>query len=163
MITIEHKYREHAGGTKFYETVLFARDDGGPSVLVKRFGKIGLKRVGGQTKIEDYPAAVAARAELQRIWKEKGKPKEYSINDASGSHIEKLLDDTGGLPSLTIAGRKVVMTIAEEHYGKGGGMEYTIADFLKLDDKYDPNADIGEIIETEPEEPVDRGETWGSW
>jgi predicted DNA-binding WGR domain protein len=162
MIKIEHKYREHAGGTKFYETVLFERDDGGPSVLVKRFGKIGLKRQGGQTKIEDYPAAVAARTEQSRIWKEKGKPKEYAVDAKSGSHFETMLDATGGLPSLTVQGRKTVMSMAEEHYGKGGGMDYTIADFLKMDDKFDPNADL-EIIETGPEEPVDRGETWGSW
>lgn len=163
MITIEHKYREHAGGTKFYETVLFAREDGGPSVLVKRFGKIALKRTGGQTKIEDYMSARAAADEMTRIWKEKDKPKEYSVDNASGSRIEQQLAATGGLPSLTIAGRKVVMTMAEEHYGKGSGMDYTIADFLKMDDKYDPNADLGEIIETEPEIEVDRGETWGSW
>lgn len=163
MITIEHKYRMHAGGSKFYETVLFTRDDGGPSVLVKRFGKAALCRQGGQTKIEDYATAAQARAEEARIWKEKGKPKEYSVDTSSGSHIEQQLDATGGLPSLTLAGRKVVMSMAEEHYGKGGGMDYTIADFLKMDDKYDPNADLGEIIETEPEVEVDRGETWGSW
>lgn len=163
MITIEHKYRAHAGGSKFYETVLFERDDGGPSVLVKRFGKIALCRQGGQTKIEDYPSAAAARAQMTRIWKEKGKPKEYSVVNKSTSHIEQQLDATGGLPSLTVAGRKVVMTMAEGHYGKGSGMDYTIADFLKMDDKYDPNADLGEIIETEPEVEVDRGETWGSW
>jgi predicted DNA-binding WGR domain protein len=163
MITIEHKFRAHIGGSKFYETVLFERDDGGPSVLVKRFGKISLVRQGGQTKIEDYPSAAAARAEMTRIWKEKGKPREYSSTAPSSSHIEKQLAETGGLPSLTLAGRKVVMSMAAEHYGKGSGMDYTIADFLKMDDKYDPNADLGEIIETGPEIEVDRGETWGSW
>lgn len=162
MVVIEHEYREHASGTKFYETVLFAREDGGPSVLVKRFGKIGLKRMGGQTKVEDYPESALARAEETRIWKEKGKPKEYKVASTSGSAIEKMLDETGGLPSITCVDRKSVVHAAVEHYGKGSGMEDTIADFLKLADRYDPNADL-EIITTEPEVEVDRGETWGSW
>jgi len=162
MVIVEIKYREHSGGTKFYETVLFAREDNGPSVLVKRFGKIGLKRMGGQTKIEDYPTAIQARQEDNRIWKEKGKPKEYSTIANSGSAIEKMLQETGGLPSITIADRKGVVGAAILHYGKGSGMDDTIADFLKLADRYDPNADL-EVIETGPEIEVDRGETWGSW
>lgn len=162
MITIEHKYRVHAGGSKFYETVLFERDDGGPSVLVKRFGKFVYARQGGQTKVEDYPTAALARAEMTRIWKEKDKPKEYSIVGKSESHIEKALDEAGGLPSLVVAGRAAIVNLTKGQYGSNSGMDDTIADFLKMEDKYDPNADL-EIIATEPEEPVDRGETWGSW
>lgn len=163
MITIEHKYRNHISGSKFYETTLFARDDGGPSVLVKRFGKVVYARAGGQTKVEDYPTASAARAEQARIWREKDKPKEYSVVAESGSHIERALDDAGGLPSLVVAGRAAIVALTKGQYGSSSGMDDTIADFLKMEDKYDPLADMGDIIETEPEEPVDRGETWGSW
>lgn len=161
MINVSHKFNVHEGGTKFYETALFEREDGGPSVLVKRFGRISDKKSGGQTKFENYSTSQEARQAARDIWKQKDKPKEYS-NPVSLDHgIGTAVAGVSGTGKLRIHDRPSLIALVESHYGRSGGLELTIADALNMPDKYDPNADM--VVETFAEEPIDRGEEYGSW
>lgn len=78
MIRVSHKIRKHSGGGKFYETVLFEDLSCGASVLVKRFAKTNAVTGGGQILIEDFNSLEGGRHALDKIWKLKGKPNEYS-------------------------------------------------------------------------------------
>lgn len=128
MIKITHKYRQHSGGSKFYETVIFEDSNNGPSVLVKRFGKIAQRNGGGQYKIENYNTATEAINEDTRIWKEKGKPKEYS-GSASLPFGFGLFN--GGVSS-DYADKGTLVRDTIGHYADDEGAANTIVDFLSL-------------------------------
>lgn len=161
MIKVTHRFRVHAGGTKFYETVLFEREDGGPSSLIKRYGKMTEKKSGGQTKFEGYDTAAEAERAWREIWKQKDKPKEYSVSHDLEHGIATMIK-VSGHDSLKQTTRAGVIKTAELHYGEKRGMELTIADHLRIMDKFDPNAGF-EIPAHFEDEPVDRGDEYGSW
>jgi len=128
MIRVTHKYREHAGGSKFYETVLFEDLGGGPSVLVKRFGKVAQRCGGGQYKIENYNNRAEAVEADSKIWKEKGKPKEYS-GPAALTHGFGLF--SGGVSS-EYSNKSALFRDTAGHYADDEGAANTIIDFLNL-------------------------------
>lgn len=77
MIKVVHEFRIHAGGTKFYETVFLKPENGGRSVLIKRYGPIAKKNGGGKFLIEDFPSAVNAGQARDTIIGQKSKKGEY--------------------------------------------------------------------------------------
>ncbi|MFK3741005.1 WGR domain-containing protein [Massilia sp. TN1-12] len=145
---IDTHYLEHSGGTKFYETVLI-QEDNGPGLLIKRWGAIALKNGGGQTKYERGTHSVVA-GEANKILREK-KKKGYDHATKSGA-----LHSWSGRSDVDAV---MLGAMVKQHYGAD------TAAYVK--DYFGLNA-AGAVVNEEPkprepEKPIERGETWGSW
>jgi len=149
MYVISTNYLEHQGGTKFYETVLI-REEGGPALLIKRWGSIALKNGGGQTKYERGSHAAVAHERARIINEKMGKG--YARGPATG-RMHQANDAEIDAPDLL--GR------AKSHYGSET-TEY-IAEYFGL--RTDATAAVVEEAPAPqaPEPEVERGESWGSW
>ena len=148
--SIETEYLEHKGGTKFYETVLI-KEENGPGLLIKRWGAIALKNGGGQTKYDRGMHSIVT-TERDKILREKTSAKSgYGRVAKSGA-----LHTWHGRNDLD-AGR--LEALAKQHYG---------ADTAAYVKDYFGLGSTAEIVDEtpparEPEKPIERGETWGSW
>jgi len=145
---IDTNYLEHSGGTKFYETVMI-QEDNGPGLLIKRWGAIALKNGGGQTKYERGTHSVVA-GENNKILAEKRK-KGYDNATKSGA-------------LHTWAGKEVdaamLAGLVKGHYGRD--TEDYVKDYFGLNGSA-PVVNEEPPAPKEPETPIERGETWGSW
>lgn len=146
---ISTAYLEHDGGTKFYETVLI-REDNGPGLLIKRWGAIALKNGGGQTKYERGSHDVVVREEA-KILSEKRRKGYFDATKAGPLHTWSGRNDLDGAR---------LEALAKQHYG--ADTQAYVSDYFGL------NGAGGIVSEEppapkEPEVPVERGESWGSW
>ena len=147
--SIETEYLEHKGGTKFYETVLI-KEENGPGLLIKRWGAIALKNGGGQTKYDRGMHSIVT-TERDKILREKTSAK---------SGYERAMK-SGALH--TWHGREITAAqlagLSKHHYNA------EVAAYLM--DYFGMNGTAEVINEApparEPEKPIERGETWGSW
>lgn len=152
MFSIVTDYMEHDGGTKFYEAVQIT-EKGGPSILIKRYGKVGNKMGGGQYVIERGSAGSVATSTL-KIISDKEK-RGYGKTEAPhfGLHPFSRGSD--------IDARRLYEAVAG-HYDRPTLEQ--IANYFGLTRDATGTAD-DEIVETapEPEAAVVRDETWASW
>jgi len=157
MYQVEAKYLEHDGGTKFYETVRIV-GDGGKSILIKRYGPIGKRLGGGQTKIEYYASEGAAKSAQREILNQKSAPRPgkgvYKFAEAKfGFHIV-------GPKSLSQTGlRETTMKHYNETTDREAVSEYF--DYFAMTPGV-PAVDIVDTTKIE-EPPIVRDGNWGSW
>lgn len=154
MYKIKVDYLEHSGGTKFYETVKITRIDDGLSVLVKRYGSNANKVGGGQTLISTGSEAAIETSRLKILSEKKkitAKGEYKSVN---------LLD----LPIHLYSDK----TCAEADFHTMVGRHYMSADTKQIMN-YFKNAFVAAAwtnpadMTKEPEAPVVRDASWGSW
>ena len=77
---IQSTYMDHSGGTKFYEAVLVSGES--RSMLIKRWGKVELRKGGGETMVMvDTPGACAREyASIVAAKKKRGYSQNTSMN-----------------------------------------------------------------------------------
>lgn len=155
-IIIDCKLLSHSGGTKFYEVIQLHNVEAKSFVLVKRWGKNGVKvGGGGEVKTETFTDIRKCQAAAYKIVEEKRKGKpgqgEYALDRA-----------TFGLHSCTASlSHGETYEAVRSHYGS------VVADNLRVALR------LGEIVgaaiaddvieERPPAAPIDRGDMWGSW
>ena len=71
IVTKELTYLEHEGGTKFYEVAVFASQTTRRYVVVRRWGKIGSRHGGGETKIETFGSSAEAVSASRKVLNQK--------------------------------------------------------------------------------------------
>lgn len=153
-ISIRYFGRGHTGGTKFYEMFLFSGPDGG-SLLVRRYGKMSQKEIGGQEKIEECSGSTGDR-EFRKIANEKGN-KGYAnpLDLEPGPRMFIRADKSVDLEDQTQTERfeKAVERIFDE------SLIARIYDACRAR-PMEPEV----IIAREPEPtPEERGDRWGAW
>lgn len=151
---IETDYLEHDGGTKFYETVVI-HEDGGPAILIKRYGSVGLKMGGGQTLIErgSYSAMDQAR---QKILADKSK-----FRAGKGQYVRADRLDMGlhTAHNRQIGAKALAGGVARHFNGADGR---AILSYFGITDVMTSDV-VQEGPATAPAEPEVRDATWGSW
>jgi len=151
---IDVQYLEHDGGTKFYETVLI-QEDGGPGMLIKRYGSIDKKMGGGATIIERGSHSVVA-ASANKILTEKRKPRGDKGQYKDAPRLSFGLHQVRG---LSISNSDLTMYVTQ-HYNR--------ADSDAIKSYFGVGGAAAEVVKEEPaafvsEEPVIRDASWGSW
>lgn len=152
---IHTDYLEHDGGTKFYEMVTIHETDG-PALLIKRWGKIGNKTGGGQTKIHRGSKTVCAD-ERQAILNEKTRPRADK-----GKYVEATRPSFGfHMHTISPIDADALSNAAMRHYSAddcGAIMSYfgLVGDASVVDTTAQPK-------KKEPEPSIDRGDFWASW
>jgi predicted DNA-binding WGR domain protein len=144
---IETHYLEHIGGTKFYETVRIS-EPSGPCLLIKRWGAIGVKNGGGQTKYERGDQATVLGEERQ-ILNEKMKKGHSETPFAYGLHKS----------NRSTLSADVLQIAVHEHHGR------EIAEYVT---EYFGLGAPGAVVSEEPHAPAPaasemQDERWGSW
>lgn len=152
---------EHDGGTKFYEMVV-VEEQGGPAVLVKRWGTMAQRNGGGQTKVDVYANRTLAWNELVKTLREK----ERARGD-KGQYVKVSTPPSFGLHRVAASVKRltgaVLMESLKDHFASSDISQIIRPFNLDLSDLA-PDV-LNDIIEefATPEEPVERGENWGSW
>lgn len=165
MYQVTTEYLEHDGGSKFYETVLIAEENG-PAILIKRYGKIANKMGGGQTILErgDLRSREVERdkilADKRKLRAGKGQYRD-AVRPTFGLH--KIGGKTpSGKPKLIEEG--ALIGAIQAHFGASDAR--AITDYFAITDiSGDPDfaVEAQAVIEEEPAAPIERGESWGSW
>lgn len=157
MIKVSTNYLEHSGDTKFYEVVKLSDQAANAHMVIKRWGKIAEKNGGGQTKVERYGMEIDAANSVNEILRDKRKDK-----GAKGSYLDAKM--TVGLHAFKDAYLQDddVMAVVRGHY-HGKEVHESVNHFFDLDKDADADDPIVNEPAPEPERPIERGETWGSW
>lgn len=153
---IETNYLEHDGGTKFYETVLIS-EDGGPAILVKRYGSIDKKMGGGQTIIDRGNRNACVQG-CMKILAEKTK-----LRPGKGQYVEadRILYGLHPHDQRNVNAFELEKAVTD-HFNRSD------SDAIKSYFGITGGAPGAAVVKEEPaaagpEEPIIRDAHWGSW
>jgi hypothetical protein len=159
-------YLEHSGGTKFYETIQISDITSKTTVLMKRYGSIASKGVGGGQIIPMFASFTTCDDEREKIIKDKMRRKK----DGQYYHATapfSLNIHTSGVSNPDPAGVVTVsadrlMTLVKDHYPA----DHAKAIITRFDLE-NPADELNEpdynIIDEQPEDDTPRDASWGAW
>jgi predicted DNA-binding WGR domain protein len=159
-VVVSSEYLAHGKGTRFYEVALFATENSGRYVMVRRWGPASHDSIygGGATKISSYVDEGTAKRDFYDTQADK---RDRGYLPAASSH--RLL----GMSSL---GSNIsdVYHILRDHYSNVATVERIMhclgLEFSAEDVESDGVAvDSCEIIEEGNDPEPCRSEDWGSW
>lgn len=166
-MTVRKVRMSHSGGTKAYHFVLITTD-GGPGMLLKRWGKVG---VWGQMAFEHFHKSVDAAAAFRRQARERLTPRKgYAIEEDRSSAAKdqsELKRALGlqywakmGVANLEFLDPEIEAVGSREHRNPevqfdddGNIISYEMKQKFDIKDISEP--------ETSPEEYMQRNENWG--
>lgn len=155
MFSVEVHYYEHDGGTKFYELTLI-KEDGGPALLLKRYGKMTYKLTGGQVLVERGSYS-ELRVDLQKTVSEKTR-----LRPGKGRYLPMPLSRLG---LHRLHGRRDITAedLASGLAGHFNAQVYeAIFTYFNLDGTQ-ANVVIEERPAPAPVVEEQRSEVWGTW
>lgn len=160
-------YLEHSGGSKFYETIQINDINSTTSVLMKRYGPIASKGVGGGQILPTFANTGACNLERSKILKDKMRRKKdgqyhtatapFSLNIHTSGVSNA--DHTG--PVTVSADR--LMNLVKDHYPADHAK--AIITRFDLENPADElnSAPFEHIIDEHPEDDTPRDASWGAW
>lgn len=157
-IITDCKLLSHSGGSKFYEVIQFHHVDAKRFVLVKRWGKNGVRQDGGgETKVEIYTDIRKCQAAAHKIVEEKKKGRpgqgQYAVIPVGFGLHSRPAEMTHG----------AVYSAIKDHYS-GSEVIEELRTGLKLGQLVAAETAIDDVIvEEPPAAPIERGDSWGSW
>ena len=155
-IRLYTRMMRHSGGSKFYEAILIVNNSANRGVLVRRWGKMGAARRGGELKIEPFADRFSATHAWEEIIKQKEKRDYNQIDGGFGLHTI----------AIGIAEEKLGMCLQDHYCDKATaasvlhhlGIGEYVSSYEPPDYEY-PN----DVIEEKPEPEPERSDDWGSW
>jgi len=159
MYYVNSKFLVHDSGSKFYEAIQITENKTGRSILIKRWGAIGLYVGGGQTKIERGTQGEMAKAFMLIINEKK------AYRSGKGKYIEE--DRMFGIHKAVAVRNKIIAETFDRNltHWSDRGTRDAIANYFGSDveDIVAVTDQDFEVVIEEPEPEPDRGENWASW
>lgn len=156
MIFVKPNLLVHSGGTKFYEVIIYVNESSGKAVVVKRWGRIESRSVGGQQKFENHLNADSANKSAGKVIAEKLRGGyEIQAPDASDSLFQRR-----GPMEIKDAD---FSALAVENYGDRSTASGLVS-YLRIAEGEASASDSATQPTRKRNEPEPvRSEDWGSW